>query len=196
MKKILLFLSLAAIAGCTRQQAPRVVIETPLGAIIAEVYPDRAPTTAGNFLRLVDAGAYNQGSAAFYRVVRLDNQTNPVKIEVIQGGLNNRDEYEPIAHETTNRTGIKHIDGTLSMARSEPGTASSEFFICIGDQPSLDFGGNRNADGQGFAAFGQVVEGMDVVRKIQQLRDTTQYLVEPLPITAIKILSTSIPQSR
>ena len=92
------------------------------------------------------------------------------------------DRQPPITHETTNATGLKHLDGTVSMARNEPGTASTEFFICVGDQPELDFGGNRNGDGHGFAAFGKVIKGMEVVRKIQQLKDTGQYLVEPVKI--------------
>ncbi len=84
-------------------------------------------------------------------------------------------------------TGLKHLDGTLSMARNEPGTASSEFFICVGDQPELDYGGRRNPDGQGFAAFGRVVRGMDVVRKIQHLPEKKQMLVHPVKIGMEKI---------
>jgi peptidyl-prolyl cis-trans isomerase A (cyclophilin A) len=165
-----------------------VVIETPFGAITAEIYPVQAPVTAGNFLKLVDEGVYDINSAVFYRVVRMDNQSNDVKIEVIQGGLSDRDAVDPIPHETTGQTGILHLDGTLSMARSKPGTAGSEFFICIGDQPELNFGGKRNPDGMGFAAFGRVTEGMDVVRKIQQLKDQDQYLTEPVSITSIRRL--------
>ena len=121
-------------------------------------------------------------------MVRLDNQPDDeVRIEVVQGGVRRlppEQRVPPIAHETTAATGLRHRDGTLSMARSRPGTASSEFFICIGDQPELDFGGRRNPDGQGFAAFGRVVEGMAVVRLIQALEpDGGQYLREPVPIT-------------
>jgi peptidyl-prolyl cis-trans isomerase A (cyclophilin A) len=148
-------------------KAPRVVIETTAGRIVAEVYPDKAPITAGNFLALADKGVLNQGS--FYRVVRPDNDNNPATITVIQGGLGpgeRPDPLPPIEHETTAKTGLRHRDGALSMARAAVGTASSEFFIVLGDAPALDFGGKRNPDGQGFAAFGQVVEGMDVVRKI------------------------------
>ncbi len=90
-----------------------------------------------------------------------------------------------IVHETTDVTGIAHLDGTLSMARAAVGTASSEFFICIGDQPELDYGGRRNADGQGFAAFGRVVEGMEVVRTIQSGAVRGQMLEEPVRITAV-----------
>ncbi|MDR1724569.1 MAG: peptidylprolyl isomerase [Tannerella sp.] len=185
---IISIVALAAIMfGCRSEKVPQVVIETPMGNITVEIYTDKAPVTSANFLKLTDEGVYDKGGAAFYRVVRQDNQPrNKVKIEVIQGGLDDREVAAPIPHETTAQTGLKHLDGTISMARSEPGTASSEFFICIGDQPELDFGGQRNPDGQGFAAFGRVVGGMDIVRKIQQLPDTAQYLVNPLPISAIR----------
>lgn len=128
--------------------------------------------------------------AHFYRVVRMDNQpNNEVKIEVIQGGLgfNTGRPYPPIGHETTEQTGLLHKDGTISMARSKPGSASSEIFICIGDQPELDFGGKRNPDGQGFAAFGQVVKGMDIARKIQKMASHGQMLIEKVAITSVKI---------
>ncbi|MDR1602731.1 MAG: peptidylprolyl isomerase [Tannerella sp.] len=174
-------------AACNPQtQSPRVVFETPEGVITAEIYPEQAPVTAGNFLKLVDEGVYSNNKTVFYRVVRMDNQSGDVKIEVIQGGLSDRNAVETIPHETTAETGILHLDGTLSMARSKPGTASSEFFICIGNQPELDFGGKRNPDGVGFAAFGRVVEGMDVVKKIQQQKDQDQYLIEPVPVTSIR----------
>jgi peptidyl-prolyl cis-trans isomerase A (cyclophilin A) len=182
-------ISFCAATACnfgTRQ--PRVIFETPEGAITAEIYLEQAPVTAGNFLKLVDEGVYNTNRTIFYRVVRMDNQSGDVKIEVIQGGLSDRTAVEPIFHETTEQTGITHLDGTLSMARSKPGTASSEFFICIGDQPELNFGGRRNPDGVGFAAFGRVVDGMDVVRKIQQQKDKDQYLIEPVPIVSIRRL--------
>ena len=143
---------------------------TDLGAILFELYPDKAPITANNFLQNVKKGCYQ--NATFYRTVHPQNQPNDsIKIEVIQGGLwiEGRElDFPVIDHEPTNVTDILHENGVLSMARREPGTASSEFFICIGDQPELDFGGKRNPDGQGFAAFGRVIEGMEVVRRIQQ----------------------------
>lgn len=147
----------------------RVRIDTDAGEILVDVFGDKAPNTAANFLRYVNEKRYDGG--AFYRVVTMRNQpTSPIKIEVIQGGIDgdSTKRLPPIAHEPNDKTGIKHLDGTISMARGAPGSASSEFFICINAQPELDFGGKRNADGQGFAAFGQVVKGMDVVRKIQQ----------------------------
>ena len=147
----------------------KIEINTELGSIIAELYPDKAPITCANFIKYIDQNKLN--GASFYRVVRIDNQpNNDIKIEVIQGGLGfDIEEYPlpPIEHETTKETGLLHKNGTLSMARVEPGTASSEFFICIGDQPELDYGGNRNPDGQGFAAFGKVIEGTNIVKEIQ-----------------------------
>ncbi len=173
----------------TAQDLPRVIMQTELGDIVVEIDTINAPISAKNFLKHVEAGTYK--NACFYRVVRMDNQpNNDVKIEVIQGGMYTEPHFEtikPIVHETTETTGLKHLDGTLSMARSEPGTASTEFFICVGDQPELDFGGKRNPDGQGFAAFGQVVSGMDVVRKIQQQKDEQQTLVEKVKIKEMQM---------
>ena len=140
-----------------------------------------------NFLRYVDSGLFD--SACFYRVVRMDNQPqNLVKIEVIQGGRYEKEDkgFPPILHETTVMTGIHHRNGTLSMARNQPGTATSEFFICLGNQPELDFGGKRNPDGQGFAAFGKIFKGMDVVRKIHAMYAAEQYLEKPVLILKIK----------
>ena len=122
-------------------------------------------------------------------VVRMDNQPHDsVKIEVIQGGRyrNEDNGFPPIPQETTEMTGIKHLNGTLSMARSSPASATSEFFICIGDQPELDFGGKRNPDGQGFAAFGSVIKGIDVVRKIHSIIAPGQYLDRPVVIYNIR----------
>jgi peptidyl-prolyl cis-trans isomerase A (cyclophilin A) len=178
-------LGMVVVAGSALAEKPRVRMDTPLGAIVVELDAEKAPITAQNFLRYVDENRFS--TARFYRVVRLDNQPeNAVKIEVVQGGLG----FEPdlkrlpeIVHETTRETGLRHRDGTVSMARGGPGTASSEFFICVGDQPDLDFGGKRNPDGQGFAAFGRVVEGMEIVRKIHGQAASNQMLVEPVTIS-------------
>ena len=187
MKSYLLLFFLLGFVSCRHERNSTVKIETELGNIVVELYPGKAPVTVSNFLRLVDDQVY--GGATFYRVVRMDNQpNNDVKIEVIQGGLKDDelvDQFKPIIHETTEITGVKHLDGTISMARMEPGTASTEFFICVGDQPELDFGGKRNPDGQGFAAFGKVLEGMAVVRKIQQEKDQDQMLVKEVQILQI-----------
>jgi peptidyl-prolyl cis-trans isomerase A (cyclophilin A) len=177
-----------------RDTTTEVVIQTSAGSIRLALYPDRAPVTVANFLKLVDGGNYEGGS--FYRVVTKDNDNGSPKIEVIQGGSPEQaEELEGIAHEVTGETGIAHEDGTISMARGDVGTATSEFFISIGNQYGLDFGGRRHKDGQGFAAFGKVVEGMDVVRKIQGLPTATddedayvkgQMLAKPITITNIE----------
>jgi peptidyl-prolyl cis-trans isomerase A (cyclophilin A) len=166
-----------ALAGCSRAkeksaEAPPqpvgVFFQTELGDIEVEVDAAKAPVTAGNFLKYVDAGHYNGGT--FHRTVRLDNQPdNKVRIEVVQAGADparEREKLPPIPLERTSETGLSHKDGTISMARAEADTATSDFFLCIGDQPALDFGGQRNPDGQGFAAFGRVVRGMETVKKI------------------------------
>jgi peptidyl-prolyl cis-trans isomerase A (cyclophilin A) len=196
MHKFITFLLLSVLPcliSCNRTSNPSVIIDTDLGTITAEIYVSEAPITASNFLSLVERGVYN--GAMFYRVVRLDNQPNDeVKIEVVQGGLfryNLIRSHPPIAHETTEVTGVRHTDGTLSMARNKPGSASTEFFICVGDQPSLDFGGARNPDGQGFAAFGKVIMGMDVVRAIQALPDSGQILIDKIGIREMRLVRES-----
>ena len=154
--------------GCTAPEGAVVRFETELGVFDVSVATAAAPATAANFLKYVGEGFYDGGRV--HRSVRLDNQRrSDVLIEVIQGGVDRsqrRDGYPSIALERTRDTGLLHEDGTISMARGSPDSARSDFFICIGAQPSLDFGGTRNADGQGFAAFGTVVAGMDVIRKI------------------------------
>ena len=169
--------------GRAAQALPRVVIQTSLGSMEVEVDTIRAPVTGRNFLRYVDHGAYRGGR--FHRTVRADNQPeNQAKIEVIQGGLDasRAKDFPPIPLERTSVTGLAHKDGTISMARDGPDSATSDFFICIGDQPELDFGGKRNPDGQGFAAFGTVLRGMDVVRLIQTARAQEQRLTPPIEI--------------
>lgn len=154
-------------ASCGKEEASgiRVLMTTSLGDIEIEMYPDKAPLTVGNFLRLVDAGHLD--GSTFYRVVSPENDNGSPKISVIQGGIGDAESpFAPIAHETTAVTELRHLDGSISMARAAVGTATTEFFICIGDQPALDFGGARNNDGQGFAVFGRVVSGMDAVRAI------------------------------
>jgi peptidyl-prolyl cis-trans isomerase A (cyclophilin A) len=169
-------------------QAPvRVLVKTELGDILLEVDAAHAPNTAANFLRYVDARHYDGGT--FHRTVKMDNQPDsPVKIEVIQAGVNPeraKEGFPPIAIERTSVTGLRHVDGAISMARGQPDSATSGWFVCINDQPSLDFGGGRNPDGQGFAAFGRVVQGMDVVRRIQQAPNTTaQQLTPPIKIVS------------
>ena len=177
----------------TQSKAVRVRVQTELGDIVIEVDPVRAPLTTANFLKYVDGGHYDGG--VFHRTVKMDNQPeSTVKIEVIQAGVNPdraKEGFAAIPLERTSVTGILHKDGVVSMARGAPDSATSGWFVCINDQPSLDFGGNRNPDGQGFAAFGRVITGMDVVRKIQAAPSSTNRTTNTEAqrlIPAIKIL--------
>jgi len=176
--------------------AVRVALETDRGTILVEVYPQAAPLSAGDFLRHVDEGLY--GAAGFYRVVRPDNDHGAPAISVVQGGI--LDVEAPpagIAHETTAATGLRHVDGTVSIARGPPGTGSAAaFFIVLGDQPSLDFGGMRNPDAQGFAAFGKVIDGMEIIREINAMKADAptgddyvrgQILAEPVRFRAKRV---------
>ncbi len=176
-----LTLSIAAIASVALTSAggspgehknPVVVLETDLGTIIIEIYEDRAPLSAGSFLAFVDAGYYED--AAFYRTVTPESDNGSPPISIIQGGVLDADRVlPPVAHENTEQTGVHHGDGVISLARGALGTGSgAAFFICIGNNHGLDYGATRNPDGQGFAAFGRVISGMEVVRRIHG-RDAT-----------------------
>jgi peptidyl-prolyl cis-trans isomerase A (cyclophilin A) len=176
-RRALIFVGFVVLSATVWGQAKptRVLVQTELGDILVEIDSAKAPGTAANFLRYVDAGHYNGG--IFHRTVKMDNQPqSDVKIEVIQAGVNPelaKSGFPSIPLERTSVTGILHKDGVVSMARGEPDSATSGWFICVNDQPSLDFGGKRNPDGQGFGAFGRVVSGMDVVRKIQMAPSST-----------------------
>ncbi len=187
MKKAIIIFGLFIASSFTTlaQNAIHCFIKTSMGDIAIELYPAKAPVTVANFMKYVDKKAYNGSS--FFRVCTPANEaTRKVKIQVIQGG-NVPDSLvlDSIKIETTKLTDLKHQNGTLSMARSGPNSATSEFFICINNQPALDYGGARNPDGQGFAAFGKVTAGMDVVKKIQSQKDKDQYLIEPVKILGI-----------
>jgi peptidyl-prolyl cis-trans isomerase A (cyclophilin A) len=166
-----------------------VVLTTDLGNIEVQLDNDRAPITTANFVKHVSGGFYDGGG--FHRTVTDSNQpNNKVKITVIQAGPNPRGERtgeSPIKLERTSMTGLRHRDGTISMARDTPDSATLDFFICIGDQPELDFGGKRNPDGQGFAAFGKVISGMDVVRRINASKAEGQKLTPPIKILKAEI---------
>jgi len=188
-----LLLALPTLLPTTHQaqeegEAPRIVIRTSLGEIVVELRPAQAPITTENFLHYVAGGFYGGGS--FHRTVTSENQPNDsIRIAVIQGDINRSrrgETLDPILLERTSVTGLLHRDGTISMARFGPDSAVASFFICVGDQPELDFGGHRNSDGQGFAAFGQVVEGMDVVLRINQATADGQSLSPPIDILSIE----------
>jgi peptidyl-prolyl cis-trans isomerase A (cyclophilin A) len=151
-------------AAPVKKPYPRVRLETAQGVIVIELYPDKAPITSANYLRYVDRGLFN--GATFYRASRPPGYT-ATDYGSIQGGLQNdpKKVLPPIAHESTLKTGLKHGEGTISMGRHAPGTAQSDWFICLGDMSYLD-ADPKNPKNPGFAAFGTVVEGLDVVRKI------------------------------
>ena len=189
MRSLLILGAACALAGPVRgADRVTVLICTDKGDIEVELDAKRAPLTVANFLHYVDAGLYDGGR--FHRTVRGDNQPHDrVKIAVIQAGLaprRQREELAPIKLERTSKTGLKHLGGTISMARDGPDTATSDFFICVGDQPELDQGGKRNKDGQGFAAFGRVVAGMEVVKKIHAARAADQALTPPVRIIEVR----------
>jgi peptidyl-prolyl cis-trans isomerase A (cyclophilin A) len=182
------FLLMLVLTRVSAAQKPiPILIATQLGDIEAELDSARAPITVTNFLRYVDAHLFDGGT--FFRTVRMDNQpADSVKIEVIQGGgarERRAEAFPAIPLERTPETGLRHLDGALSMARGGPNSATDSFFITIGDQPELDFGGKRNKDGQGFAAFGRVTKGLDVVRRIQSQPAHGQSLSTPVTILRI-----------
>ena len=191
-----LFLSAVclAVTACSPKvdKSPNVIIETEMGVIEIETYPEKAPASAGDFLNYVDRGFYN--GEGFYRVVRADNDPRKMGMSLIQGGrLDTEPKGAPIAHEPTSETGLRNDSAMVSIARDEPGTGSAAFFfINIGDNNFLDEGGERNPDGAGYATFGKVVKGMDVVKAIQAGEATApteeevvrgQYLTRPVLIT-------------
>ena len=191
----LMIMTFSAYAETQKKSSIAVVIETTAGNINVDLYADKAPISVASFLEAVDSNHFDR-DGAFYRVVTPENDNGLPVIEVIQGGIKDYKKSLPlIAHETTEQTGLLHMDGTISLARGNGSTGSgSTFFICIGDQPSLDYGGKRYADGQGFAAFGKVTKGMDIVRRIQKMETQTaaadktyqqQLLVQPIKIIKV-----------
>lgn len=161
---------------------PKVVLETALGEITIEIDTVRAPLTAANFLRYVEAGIYDGG--AFVRTLAPANQPDHnVKVSLIHGSARKCAEaYPPVHHEPTTVTGISHLNGVISMARVRPGSATSHFFLCVGDQPQLDFAGRRNPDGEGYSAFGRLIDGWLVLKKIHMAPAEGQELTPPVQI--------------
>ncbi len=187
-KLLIIFFTLCVLISCKEENTttPHVIIKTAKGEIEIELYPLRSPKTVAAFLSYIDSGYYNNGS--FYRVLNDENQpSNAPKTELIQGGIWKTNHQKAAAipgipHESTQQTKLLHTDGAISLARLEPGTAGTEFFICIGKQPGLDHGGENIADKQGYAVFGKVVKGMDIVRKIYRQNESDQYFDPPVAI--------------
>lgn len=192
-----------AVGGCGTlpepASSPVVMIQTDVGTMSVALALDHAPLTVCNFLRYVTDKAYDGGS--FFRtVVRETNTGNPNPIDVIQAATprgSDDDSEPPIPLERTRDTGLNHRAGTISMARGGPDTATSSFFIVTQDTPSLDFGGARNPDGQGFAAFGRVISGLDVARRIQMSpADAQEQLTPPVAIRSIRLVGVVPAQCR
>ena len=185
------YIIVCLLQGCASPayKNPHIVIQTDAGSIEIELYPDKAPQTTAAFLSYIDSGLYKHSN--FYRVLADDNQpSNAPKANLVQGGIwktnyKKATSLPGIVHEPTNKTGLLHKDGVISLARQEPGTATTEFFICIGDQPGFDYGGDNNPDGQGYAAFGKVVKGMDIVHRIYD-RPSYEQAFDP-PVVIINI---------
>lgn len=183
LRGVIVFLILIiSLAACQQKQDPAkpyILIQTSKGDIELELYPQQAPQTVAAFLSYIDSGYYYNSS--FYRALTMDNQpSNAPKTELIQGGIwktNNKlaVRIPGIPHENTAQTKLLHEEGVISLARAEPGTAGTEFFICLSKQPGLDLGGENVPDKQGYATFGKVVKGMGVVRKISRQNENDQY---------------------
>lgn len=182
----MILICLAAACSNPKNKNPHIGIRTQAGDIEIELYPGQAPKSVAAFLSYVDSGFYKKSS--FYRVLNDENQPSgsPVS-KLIQGGIWRTHHklavsLPGIPHETTQQTHILHKDGVISLARTTPGTASTEFFICVGDQPGFDYGGENNPDGQGYAAFGKVIKGMDVVKDIYAMPEEDQSFDPPVKI--------------
>jgi peptidyl-prolyl cis-trans isomerase A (cyclophilin A) len=168
----------------------RVVMHTALGDIVLGLDRGHAPITANNFLRYVDAKRYD--GTTVYRAMKLDEEG---KYGLVQGGLqgNPKRLFKPIAHESPAATGLSNVDGAISMARGDPGTATSDWFIVIGDLAALD--GKPADNDPGYAVFGRVLEGMEVVHALlEQPRDADkgdgvmkgQMIAQPVKVISVR----------
>ena len=190
MCKLLIIISTIVLFSCNNNKNPQIIIKTNFGNIEAELFPDKAPKSVAAFLAYIDSGFYKNSS--FYRVL-LEETMSDYNTGVIQGGIwqtNNKKAaaLPGIEHESPKQTGLSHTSGTLSLARSAAGTANSEFFICIGDQTGYDSSRVLSSDGLGYAAFGRVVSGMEIVRKIQNQHATGQSFTKAIAIINIERL--------
>lgn len=191
MHKLIIATVAVLLFSCSSNKNPHIIIKTNLGNVEAELYPDQAPKTVAAFLSYVDSGFYKNSS--FYRVLFIEAMASDYNTGIIQGGIwqsNNKKAIvlPGIVHEPPKQTGLSHTTGTLSLARSTPGTANSEFFICVGDQTGYDSSKNYNPDGLGFAAFGRVISGMDIVRQIHKQPANGQSYTRPITILNIERL--------
>lgn len=170
---------------------PHIKIETTQGDIIVQLFPDKAPKTVAAFLSYVEAGYYKESN--FYRVLKNENVPAEYNTGLIQGGIFHsnptvHDQLKGTEHESPRTTGLSHKSGTISMARSTPGSATSEFFICVGDQQQFDSSNRTGSDGLGYAAFGKVIDGMDVVAAIQNKKSKGESFIDKIRIRQIRRL--------
>jgi peptidyl-prolyl cis-trans isomerase A (cyclophilin A) len=191
MNKLLITAALLFLFSCNSYKNPHIKITTSFGNVEAELFPHKAPKTVAAFLSYVDSGFYKNSS--FYRVLYVEAMASDYNTGVIQGGIWQSNNAKAVAlpgieHESPGLTGLSHTTGTLSLARLKPGSANSEFFICVGDQTGYDSSKNFNPDGLGFAAFGRVVSGMEIVRKIHSQRAEGQLFIQPVVIQNIERL--------
>jgi peptidyl-prolyl cis-trans isomerase A (cyclophilin A) len=193
MLKFITFFACLAIVACNgpAYKNPHILIETGLGNIEVELFPDQTPKTVAAFLSYIDSGFYNK--ASFYRVLKTEELPSETNTGIIQGGMWQTNPAKKItipgiAHETTKQSGLTHESGAISLARLAPGTGNTEFFICIGDQSPLDAGRRGTEDGQGYATFGKVFKGMAIVRKIQAKKSHGDKFDDKIEITKISRL--------
>jgi len=191
MNKFSIVACLVILLSCSNNKNPHIQITTNFGNIEAELYPDKAPKTVAAFLSYVDSGLYKNSS--FYRVLLEEGMATKDNSGLIQGGIwqtNNKKAIgiPGIVHESPAQTGLSHTTGTLSLARTTAGSASTEFFICIGDKTEFDSSKEVNPDGLGFAAFGRVVSGMKIVRAIQNEPANGESFSKPIVILNIERL--------
>lgn len=193
MKESLSILIFLLLIGCShpKYDNPHVLIKTGMGDIEVELFTTKAPKSAAAFLQNVEKGLYK--NSAFYRVLKTDEMPTDFNTGLIQGGIYNSEKaktmkVDSVPHERTDQTGLSNVNGAVSFAHSGPGTATTEFFICIGDQSPLDANRSGTADGQGYAVFGKVFKGMKVVRKIQARPSHGDKMDEKLEIIDIEKL--------
>ena len=192
MKCVILLIVVAISTSCKpdSNKEPHIIIETSIGNIEAELYPAKASQTVAAFLSYVKKGLYKESS--FYRVIKIEGLPAEYNSGLIQGGIykSNPTQLSKLAgvkHESPKVTGLSHVSGTISLARTLPGTGRSEFFICIGDQVQFDSSRRTNPDGLGYAAFGKVIKGMPVVRKIQAKDNRGDDIIDPVKILNIEV---------
>lgn len=193
MKRLFVIIICIMAASCSQKKYknPHIIINTRLGDIEVELYPDQAPKTTAAFLSYIDSGFYKNSS--FYRVLKTEDFPTPTNTGIIQGGIwqtnpQKKETLQGIELESTKQTGLSHQSGTISLARTTASSATTEFFICIGDQSPLDAGRRGTPDGLGYAAFGKVFSGMDIVRKIQAQKSSGDHFDDKIIINNISRL--------